>query len=117
MPLVVLYIVVIAATSFGIGRSDQARYIWYAENLAHGYFTRQDDVNLWSGPGYPLVLAPFAALKIPWAWARLLNVGFLFGVVIYLYYLLSCMLAKDLLRLEVSCWVSGHHFLPLSRAL
>jgi hypothetical protein len=85
LPLLVVYIIVLILSPTEIGRSDQSRYMWYAENLSHGYFTPKDNVNLWSGPGYPLVLAPFVALKLPLAVPRLFNILLLLAAVAYFY--------------------------------
>lgn len=38
---------------------DEWRYLYYAKNLLHGYFSPPERVFLWNGPGYPLFLAPF----------------------------------------------------------
>ena len=38
---------------------DEPRYLEYAQNLLNGYFSAKGKVDLWSGPGYPLFLAPF----------------------------------------------------------
>lgn len=46
-------------------QGDEWRYIYYADNLLHGYFSPRDRVFLWNGPGYPLLLAAF--VKLGWA--------------------------------------------------
>ncbi len=43
-------------------QGDEWRYIYYADNLLHGFFSPRDRVFLWNGPGYPLLLAPFVQL-------------------------------------------------------
>ncbi len=45
-------------------REDEWRYIYYAENLLHGFFSPRPRIFLWNGPGYPLVLVPF--VKLGW---------------------------------------------------
>ncbi len=57
---------------------DEWRYLWYAQNLTKGYFSPPDYVFLWSGPGYPLFLAPWVALDAPVNLMRGLN-GTLLG--------------------------------------
>jgi 4-amino-4-deoxy-L-arabinose transferase-like glycosyltransferase len=52
--------------------------LWYAENLLEGYFSPPEYVFLWSGPGYPLFLAPFVALDVPLDVLRCMN-GVLLG--------------------------------------
>jgi hypothetical protein len=59
---------------------DEWRYLTYADNLLHGFFSPHDRVFLWNGPGYPLLLAPF--VKAGWVdGARYLN-GLLHGAAI-----------------------------------
>jgi len=59
-------------------RGDELRYVTYAQNLLSGFFSPPaPDFNLWSGPGYPLVLAPFVLLGFSHFQLVLLNVVFL----------------------------------------
>ncbi len=48
-----------ATQKTGYVSGDQWRYVWYAQNLARGYYSPPDYVFLWGGPGYPLFLLPF----------------------------------------------------------
>ena len=58
--------------------SDQGRYMMFAENITHGFYTNSDqNYNLWSGPGYPLFLAIFKIWELPLIVFRLLNAVFL----------------------------------------
>lgn len=41
---------------------DEWRYLYYANNLLHGYFSPHGRVFLLNGPIYPLTLTPFVAL-------------------------------------------------------
>jgi len=43
---------------------DEWRYVYYANNLLHGFFSPRDRVFLFNGPGYPLFLTPF--VKADW---------------------------------------------------
>jgi 4-amino-4-deoxy-L-arabinose transferase-like glycosyltransferase len=43
---------------------DEWRYVYYANNLLHGFFSPRDRVFLFNGPGYPLFLLPF--VKADW---------------------------------------------------
>jgi hypothetical protein len=61
----------IAAAVFALSRialtlphpqfGDEWRYLFYAENLLHGYFSPRPRIFLLNGPVYPLTLAPFLA--------------------------------------------------------
>src|SRR5690349_1086566 len=62
----------IAHLSAGAPVGDEWRYLYYADNLLHGFYSPHDRVFLWNGPGYPLLLAPFVG--IDWVdGARYLN--------------------------------------------
>ena len=62
------------------------RYITYAKNLLNGFFSPPaPNFNLWSGPGYPIVLVPFVALGFGHFQLVLLNVVFLIGALFFTY--------------------------------
>ncbi len=56
---------------------DEGRYLWFAENLTQGSYVTPQEPDLFNGPGYPLVLAPFVALKVPLLGLRMLNAIFM----------------------------------------
>ena len=67
-------------------RGDEIRYISYAKNLINGFYSPPaPNFNLWSGPGYPLVLVPFVALGFGHFQLVILNVLFLFGSLYFTY--------------------------------
>ena len=89
-PLLLLYVVVALGGAHLLGAFetqiwDESRYLGYADNLSHGFYSPPGDVQLANGPGYPLVLLPVVALGIAPVWAKLLNVFFIFGAVLYLH--------------------------------
>lgn len=43
---------------------DEWRYLYYANNLLHGFYSPRERVFLWNGPGYPLLILPF--VKVGW---------------------------------------------------
>lgn len=78
------YLLVVLAASQDQFQDDEGVYVGYATNLVHGFYTYRDPVrmNLWCGPGYPLLLAPFVALGVPWLAAKVLNALLLLGGVL-----------------------------------
>jgi 4-amino-4-deoxy-L-arabinose transferase-like glycosyltransferase len=87
VPLLVLYIVILTLVEPPQGpKSDAGRYIWFAENLTKGYYSPKNEVNLWSGPGYPLLLTTVTAADNPFSAGAALNVGLMLGAVLYFYY-------------------------------
>ncbi len=69
-------------------KGDEGRYVMFATNLSNGYYSPQNEIYLWNGPGYPIVLMPFVMLKLPWMAAKLMNPLFLFAAILYFYYML-----------------------------
>ncbi|MBN1796194.1 MAG: hypothetical protein JW804_05930 [Sedimentisphaerales bacterium] len=88
LPLLAFYLVVCIVIADNSLDYDQSRYAMYSENLTKGFYIPADTLYLWNGPGYPIVLMPFAAAKIPYIYAKYLNPFFLFAGVIFFYLLL-----------------------------
>ncbi len=85
LPLLLLYIFIVLTIATNTFEGDEERYVNFAHNLTHGYYSPVNDVYLWNGPGYPIILAPFVLLKLPLLIAKLLNALLLFGAVFYFY--------------------------------
>ena len=64
---------------------DEGRYYMYAQNLLRGYYSPANEVYLWNGPGYPLLLVPLLFFKLPLIWFTLLNAVFQYISVVLLY--------------------------------
>ncbi len=60
---------------------DETRYLGFADNLVHGCYSPPGAVQLWSSPGYPLLLAPFRAAGFGPGALRLLNAPLLLAAV------------------------------------
>ena len=88
LPLLFLYLFICAVTVDNNLEHDQGRYAMYAQNLTEGFYAPRDTLYLWNGPGYPLLLAPFVKANIPLIWAKWMNPAFLFGAVLFVYYIL-----------------------------
>jgi 4-amino-4-deoxy-L-arabinose transferase-like glycosyltransferase len=92
LQLLLLYILYILLASKNLVAENtfspvvaESRYVMFANNLSHGHYSPHGDINLWNGPGYPLILLPFVLLKMSWLPARLLNALFMFGAMLYFY--------------------------------
>ena len=83
--LLIFYSVAILLFSRNFLRGDEPGYIAYAQNLTSGFLTDSNDVNIWWGPGYPLILSLFLKLSLPLLIARLLNAVFLYLTLIFSY--------------------------------
>jgi hypothetical protein len=105
----------IAHTSADALVGDEWRYVYYARNLVHGFFSPHDRVFLWNGPGYPLFLAPFAGLD----WldgARYLNVCWHAATLAYAWWMLRSALPPRLALLGITplaLYVPLNEYVPL----
>jgi len=84
LPLLLLYLVIIIAYNNNL-QGDEGRYLTFARNLSHGYYSPPNNIDLWNGPGYPLLLAPLVILKLDSLPIRLLNAFLLYIAVIYFF--------------------------------
>jgi len=85
LPLFLLYLFMVVMFSSTTFRGDEGGYVGMASRLSQGYYSPINVIKLWWGPGYPIVLIPFAYLKLPWLAAKSINAVFLFGAILYLY--------------------------------
>lgn len=86
LPLLLIYILIFALTDLPeVPRSDGARYLYFSRNLTEGFYSPRDKINLWNGPGYPLLLTPVVGLDLPEAVARHLNIALMLLAAAYFY--------------------------------
>lgn len=89
LPFLVFYIVLILIYATPDLYGDESRYLLFATNLTNGFFSPPPPfLDLGNGPGYPLIMAPFVALKLPLISVKLLNALF--------YYISAVLLFKAL---------------------
>ena len=94
LPLLLFFLLITILFSSPAFQGDEAGYVAYATRLSQGRLYPMSDISLWWGPGYPIVLLPFALLKLPWLAAKLLNAFFLFGAILYFHRTLILWLNK-----------------------
>lgn len=87
LPLLIFYFVLISLfSSDNILIGDQTRYLIYAGNLLKGYYSPPPpNIDLGNGPGYPILLIPFVALKLPLLFIKLMNGIFYYFSTVFLY--------------------------------
>jgi len=95
LPLLILYLFLVIVLSSNTFQGDEKGYVSYANYLLQSPHSFHDDVNLWWGPGYPIVLTPFVYWRLPLLTAKLLNSFFLFGAILYLYKTLGLYIQKN----------------------
>lgn len=94
LPLLMLYIVIVLVLNENKLIGDEKRYWGYATNLLTGIFNYKDKL-FWSGPGYPIILMPFALFKTPFIIPKLLNAIFLYLAIVFNYKTLSLYIKKE----------------------
>lgn len=85
-PFLLFYIYDIFLNKWPKLYGDEIRYVDFAHNLIHGFYSPPPPhINLWNGPGYPLMLLPFIALKVPVIYITLLNALYQYTAIVFLY--------------------------------
>jgi hypothetical protein len=85
-PFLLLYSILCIFLGQNILIGDEERYLLFANNLLNGFYSPSyPDINLWNGPGYPALLAPFIFFKFPLLALRLLNAFLLYFSLIFSY--------------------------------
>jgi hypothetical protein len=100
--LYVVLVIRLAPTQF-VG--DEGAYVQLATNLTRGYFSPPDHIQLWWGPGYPLMLAPFVALDLPTLIPRLFNVVCILAAIV-LTWLTARLFVRPVVALLVAAFVA-----------
>ncbi len=85
LPLLAVYIAIGVVFASDEIIHDEKRYLTYATNLTHGFFTDTDNPELRNGPGYPLIISPLVLLQMPNNIFKLLNAIFLLTAVVFFY--------------------------------
>lgn len=86
LPFLLYYICFIVINKWPTLYGDEIRYTQFAWRLLHGYYSpAAPNINLWNGPGYPIVIAIFMALKQHALYITLTNAFFMYFGVVFLY--------------------------------
>ncbi|MBV9989214.1 MAG: glycosyltransferase family 39 protein [Chitinophagaceae bacterium] len=85
LPLLLVYALAAIVGHKATLEGDEGRYIMYAQNLLHGYYSPKQELLLWNGPGYPILLMPFVGLGLPMILPVILNAFFQYLSVVFLY--------------------------------
>lgn len=86
LPFLILYVILIIIFAKNENYGDEIRYITYAKNLTHGFYSPvYPYIDLGNGPGYPLLITPLVALNAPLILIKLLNAIFFYFSIIFLF--------------------------------
>lgn len=85
-PFMIFFIILVFILYTDVKEGDEAGYISFSENLLNGYYSPSaPDIDLWWGPGYPIILMPFIAFHFPLICIALLNAVFQYLSIVLLY--------------------------------
>jgi hypothetical protein len=85
-PFLILYSIIILRFSNNTLQGDEGRYYEFAQNILNGFYSpAAPNINLWSGPGYPLFLVPFIWLELPLIVIKLSNAILQYFSVVFLF--------------------------------
>jgi 4-amino-4-deoxy-L-arabinose transferase-like glycosyltransferase len=86
LPFLIFYIVIaFVFPTHGI-TGDENRYLKYAQNLLHGFYSDPPpNIDIGDGPGYPILIMPFLALGLPLICITVFNAILYYLSVILLY--------------------------------
>jgi len=89
-PFLLLFIVIVLFVHTDTMEGDESGYLYFAQNLLHGFYSPPaPGINLWWGPGYPLLLVPFQALSLPLLSITLMNAVFQYLSLVFLFKAMS----------------------------
>lgn len=109
IPFLLFYLFIIARFHSNTLVGDEPRYLYFANNLMQGFYsTPAPDINLWNGPGYPILLMPFVAFNIPSVFILVLNAILYYFSLVVLFKALIHIVSKKFALLVCLFW--GFYF-------
>lgn len=85
-PFLIFYVLLVFVLHTRVNEGDEGKYLEYAQNLINGFYSPQPpDIEIITGPGYPIFLVPFVALHLPRICITLMNAVFQYLSVILLF--------------------------------
>jgi 4-amino-4-deoxy-L-arabinose transferase-like glycosyltransferase len=85
-PFLLLFIILVFRFYNPAMEGDEGQYISLAQNLLKGFYSPPSpDINLWNGPGYPIILMPFIAMRLPLISITLMNAIFQYLSIVLLF--------------------------------
>jgi 4-amino-4-deoxy-L-arabinose transferase-like glycosyltransferase len=94
---------------------DEGKYISFATNILHGYFSPPaPGIDLANGPGYPILLVPFIAMRLPLVCITIMNAVFYYFSIILLYKILQQFVSKQvtiIFSLFWACYINSYEYI------
>lgn len=104
LPFLFVYIILVLLLQKKQLEGDEGRYLMYASNLLKGHYSPENEILIWNGPGYPILLMPFIALKTSWTIIRILNSLMIYISVVVLFKTFILLISERRALLFTICW-------------
>jgi hypothetical protein len=85
IPFLFLFFYFISSGGAAELKGDENRYLMFAKNILNFSYSPKEEVNLWSGPGYPIIVAALLYFGLSLQIIKYINAIFLFSS-IFLFY-------------------------------
>ena len=86
LPLLFIYLIYVCYFHTDNMQGDEVRYVQFAQNLLNGFYSPEyPNIDLINGPGYPILLMPFIAFKLPFIFITLFNAVLYYLSVVFLF--------------------------------
>lgn len=73
-PFLLLFVALVLKLHSDKMIGDEGGYMQFAQNILQGFYSPPaPDIDLWWGPGYPILLTPFIAMGLPLVFITLTN--------------------------------------------
>ena len=104
-PFFIIFVLIILRFNSDVLAGDEGRYYEFSKNIILGFYSPPaPDINLWSGPGYPLVLVPFVWLNAPLVVIKLANAVFQYFSIIFLFHAITRYVSRGYALLFSFSW-------------
>lgn len=111
--IILLALVLIFKTDGTFG--DEPLYLTLAKNILNGYYSDPSQaIEIGNGPGYPILLVPFLALRLPLVYITIMNAVLYYFSIILLYKVLLQFVSKQfalIFSLFWACYANSYEYL------
>jgi 4-amino-4-deoxy-L-arabinose transferase-like glycosyltransferase len=104
-PFLIFFIVFVIKQHNDVMEGDENAYVVFAQNLLSGFYSPPaPNIDLWYGPGYPVLLIPFVAFGAPLICITLLNAIFQYLSIIFLFKAIKMLVTVQIALIFSLAW-------------
>ena len=105
LPFLIVFIIYVFIQPPNLS-GDELRYLSYARRLLQGYYSPREELYIINGPGYPILLLPFVAFKLPLICITVMNAFYYYLSIILLYKSLNLIVTHKTTLIFSFAWAS-----------